>query len=83
MEDEDTRTPFLLLADKSLGGEGIKFMEWCPTMDLLAVVTLENHVWIHRAAFGSSMQRLVSITPPAKTTTGVVTAIAWRDPDGL
>ncbi len=63
---------FKLLIDKTLGGE-VKLMEWCPTMDLLAIITIQNELAVHRL----SWQRIFLIKPHQSD----VTALTWR-PDG-
>jgi hypothetical protein len=54
----------------------IKMVKWCPTMDLLALVTStpEEAIWIHRL----SWQRLWCLTVPEKK---AIMTICWS-PDG-
>ena len=63
---------FEILATKSLPSEVI-VQEWCPTMDLIALVTFDSQLMVHRP---SGWQRLfhASFDQP-------VTCLAWR-PDG-
>lgn len=67
------------LLDKRLP-ERIKLYEWCPTMDLLAVVNVKNTTTIQRLETKQcSWQKLCNI----ETTEGQdVTALTWR-PDGM
>ena len=69
---------FELLATKSLGGD-ISCMEWCPTMDLLALVTADSQLMVHRRPVrqGAEFHKLF-------THAGFdhpVTCLVWR-PDG-
>ena len=59
---------------------------WCPTMDLLALLTATNYLHIHRLAFDKLFS--LELTPPdalpaaaADDNTWRVTALSWR-PDG-
>ena len=57
---------------------------WCPTMDLLALLTTTNYLHIHRLAFDKlfSLQLSPPDSLPAEAEDGWrVTALAWR-PDG-
>jgi len=56
---------------RGLGGELVA-MEWCPTMDLLAIATTDSQVAVYRV----NWQRLFAIA-----TGHPVHCIAWR-PDG-
>jgi len=49
-------------------------MAWCPTMDLLAYVTSENHIALHRLSW-------VKLGTFSENTCSRVTALAWS-PDG-
>lgn len=71
-EEASALTPFKLLVDKPVAEE-IKLFEWCPTMDLLAWVTVDNQLIVQRL----SWQRLFSI----RTHDHPITALTWR-PDG-
>ena len=69
---------FRKVDDKTLGNEprsspGGRLVEWCPTMDLLAFVTGDNHIAIHRLTWA----KLHTFTE----NTSQVTALAWS-PDG-
>ena len=64
---------FELLANKVIGGEVVR-MEWCPTMDLLALVTADSQLMVHRPA---GWQRLFVHTGFDHP----ITCLAWR-PDG-
>jgi hypothetical protein len=67
---------FCLTNDKIRLSSDIKAMEWCPTMDLIALLTSENVISIYRFL---TWQKLFSITnEDAKTK---FSCIAWR-PDG-
>lgn len=35
---------FVILHDKILASD-VSLVEWCPTMDLLALATTENNIW--------------------------------------
>ena len=57
---------------------------WCPTMDLLALLTTTNYLHVHRLAFDKLFS--LQLTPPDTLPTEAedswrVTALAWR-PDG-
>ncbi|KAL6045953.1 anaphase promoting complex subunit 4 [Balamuthia mandrillaris] len=71
-EEVHPQNSFRLAADKVLNWE-IKLLEWCPRMDLLALVTVEDQLLVHRL----SWQRLFAIPSDKR----VVTALTWR-PDG-
>ena len=64
---------FELLANKVIGGEVVR-MEWCPTMDLLALVTADSQLMVHRP---NGWQRLIVITGFDHP----ITCVAWQ-PDG-
>lgn len=63
---------FKLLIDKAVAEE-IKLFEWCPTMDLLAWVTVDDQLIVQRL----SWQRLFGI----RTHDRPISALTWR-PDG-
>ena len=49
MADEDT---FSVLEGFPRGvGNEVLHMQWCPTMDLLAIVTSDSHVAVHRTTW--------------------------------
>ncbi|GAX83709.1 hypothetical protein CEUSTIGMA_g11134.t1 [Chlamydomonas eustigma] len=62
---------FSLLSDKQLTNE-VEFASWCPTMDILALVTLDNQLSLYRL----DLQRVWMVCPETK-----VTSLSWR-PDG-
>lgn len=64
---------FDVLANKVIGGD-VVLMEWCPTMDLLALVTSDSQLLVHRPV---GWQRLFAHTGFDSP----VTCLAWR-PDG-
>ena len=66
-------TSFEVIGQKSLTGQ-ITAMEWCPTMDLLALVTADSQLMVHRPA---GWQRLFVHTGFDHP----ITCLAWR-PDG-
>ncbi|KAG5439538.1 hypothetical protein PCANB_002113 [Pneumocystis canis] len=63
---------FKILGEKILT-EKIKLKSWCPSMDLLAFVTISNEIWIYRLS-GSRVWGALNKDHEA-------TSIAWR-PDG-
>ena len=65
---------FEVLANKSVSGE-IAHVEWCPTMDLIALVTADSQLMVHRP---NGWQRLFVITGFDHP----ITCVAWQ-PDGL
>jgi hypothetical protein len=73
-EEEGARSKkwFKNLIDKPVAEE-IKLFEWCPTMDLLAWITVDDQLVVQRL----SWQRLFSIRVHDQP----ITAITWR-PDG-
>jgi hypothetical protein len=76
MTDKDSAK----LLDKRLA-ESIKFYEWCPTMDLVALVNAKNVISIQRLETKQcSWQKLCGIEPGEGDSE--VTATTWR-PDGI
>ncbi|KAL8107889.1 anaphase-promoting complex subunit 4 [Apium graveolens] len=70
--DEDERvTPFQLQFDKPIASQ-IKIAEWNPEKDLLAMVTEDSKILLHRF----NWQRLWTISPGK-----CITSLCWR-PDG-
>ena len=67
-----TCNSFRQLEDKPLPAE-IAFKKWSPSMDLLALVTVDGEVWLQRL----SWKRVWSIS----TSEGRAVSVAWR-PDG-
>ncbi len=65
---------FEVLATKSLPAE-VGAMEWCPTMDLLALVSVDSQLFVHRGTQG--WQRLFKESDFDHP----ITCVAWR-PDG-
>ena len=73
MERLDELPPsFTMLHDKQMSSSEVVLASWCPTMDLLSILTDDNQLTVYRLDF----QR-VWIACPDKP----ITAIAWR-PDG-
>lgn len=68
----DQLIPFAVQAERWLGQEA-RFVSWCPTMDLVALVFADESVWIHRLNY----ERLHALPKQDKT----ITALGWR-PDG-
>jgi hypothetical protein len=65
---------FRKIEEKALGGEPCGWLiAWCPTMDLVAFVTSENHIAVHRLSWA----KLVAFTDAISA----ITALAWS-PDG-
>ena len=64
---------FEVLANKPIGGE-ISHMAWCPTMDLLAVVTGDSQLMVHRPASWTRLFTHAGFDHP-------IACLAWR-PDG-
>mmetsp|Transcript_23453 Transcript_23453/g.49057 ORF Transcript_23453/g.49057 Transcript_23453/m.49057 type:complete len:818 (-) Transcript_23453:42-2495(-) len=65
---------FRKIEEKALGGEPCGWLiAWCPTMDLVAFVTSENHIAVHRLSWA----KLVTFTDAVSA----ITALAWS-PDG-
>ena len=62
---------FSVLQDKPLSGQ-VLLASWCPAMDLLALVTLDNQLAIHRLDWQKLWVACVG-TP--------ITALGWK-PDG-
>ncbi|XP_043711460.1 anaphase-promoting complex subunit 4 isoform X2 [Telopea speciosissima] len=73
METEESQAtiPFQLQFDKPLASQ-VKFAEWNPEKDLLAMVTEDSKILLHRF----NWQRLWTISPGK-----CITALCWR-PDG-
>lgn len=72
-DQETTTTSFSILCDKGLSSS-IKIISWCNTMDLVALVTVENTIAVHRL----NWQRIWFV--PCETDR-VITALCWK-PDG-
>ena len=82
---------FQVVQSKTLS-EDVQLASWCPTMDLLALVTADNKIHVHRSL---SWQRLVTLQPSssplahqgvatgggADAEDGRVSALAWH-PEG-
>ena len=64
---------FDVLANKIVSGE-VMLMEWCPTMDLLALATTDSQLMVHRPAGWQRLFAHMGFDYP-------VTCLAWR-PDG-
>ncbi|KAI3904656.1 hypothetical protein MKW98_014836 [Papaver atlanticum] len=70
-DEEQTSIPFQLQFDKPVSSQ-IKIAEWNPEKDLLAMVTEDSKILLHRF----NWQRLWTISPGR-----CITALCWR-PDG-
>eukprot|EP01137_Pigoraptor_chileana_P030628 Opistho-2@17377 len=68
-------TSFTVLDDKNTHFK-VAFSSWCPTMDLVGVVSTAGELWLHRL----SWQRVWTL-PAGDKKDASITAIAWR-PDG-
>ncbi|GJR32247.1 anaphase-promoting complex subunit 4 [Tanacetum coccineum] len=71
-EDVSRIVPFQLQFDKPLASQKIKIAEWNPEKDLLAMVTHDSKILLHRF----NWQRLWTISPGR-----CITSLCWR-PDG-
>lgn len=82
MEAEETQREeigpkcFTLVNDKLASSSEVA-IQWCPTMDLLALFR-PSHIWVHRFL---SWQRLYSFVASDLETSAQFTALVWR-PDG-
>ncbi|KAG5519799.1 hypothetical protein PMAC_000072 [Pneumocystis sp. 'macacae'] len=72
MKIYNKKQAFKILGEKVLT-EKIKLKSWCPSMDLLAFVTLSNEIWVYRLS-GSRVWGTLNKDHE-------VTSISWR-PDG-
>ena len=68
----DLPRSFTLLYDKQLSSSEVVLATWCPTMDLLAVLTEDNQLSVYRLDF----QRVWVACPDVP-----ITALTWK-PDG-
>lgn len=69
---------FRQLDERHVAAE-VNIMEWSPTMDLIALATIQGEVFLHRFL---SWQKVWTLPSPAgKKNEVAVTALAWR-PDG-
>jgi hypothetical protein len=71
MDSTTQKQSFTQLLDRGLA-INVKLAQWCPTMDLLALLTADGHLHLHRL----NWQRLWWISPESS-----ITSLAWR-PDG-
>ena len=65
-------TSFTMLHDKQMSSSEVVLASWCPTMDLLSILTDDNQLTVYRLDF----QRVWIACPETP-----ITALAWR-PDG-
>jgi hypothetical protein len=65
------------LFDKMLATD-IKIIKWCPKMDLVAIVTADNAVWINRL----NWQKLWNLTSNDRLQYKSITAVTWKPDDG-
>ena len=65
------------LFDRMLSTD-IKIIKWCPKMDLVAIVTADNAVWINRL----NWQKLWNLTSNDRLQYKSITAVSWKPDDG-
>lgn len=70
---EERIVPFQLQFDKPLAASQVKIAEWNPEKDLLAMVTQDSKIFLHRF----NWQRLWTISPRGRC----ITSLCWH-PDG-
>ena len=63
---------FTMLHEKQMTSSEVVLASWCPTMDLLSILTDDNQLTVYRLDF----QRVWIACPETP-----ITALAWR-PDG-
>ena len=67
------QTSFDVLGNRPIGAD-IVAMEWCPTMDLLALITVDSQLMVHRPAGWQRLFLHTGFDHP-------ITSLGWR-PDG-
>ena len=62
---------------KSIFNDKVHLLQWCHTMDLLAIVTEKNELSIYRLSYGVAIQKIWSYVKTEKNK-GHIKALCWR-----